>query len=83
MPITRAPDGKLTGFATTWHLPQAYEAEEYQQFIPENGPTEWDRELAEHILKQAGINISHPCEQGIHHCQEKENHTKKARGFCR
>jgi hypothetical protein len=81
MPITRAPDGTFTGFAKTWHLPHSHEAEEYQQFIPENGPTQWDREKAEYVLKQAGINISCPCEQGIHHCQE--NQTKKARGFCR
>ena len=83
MPITRATDGTFIGFAETWNLPHSREAEEYQQFIPENGQTEWDRELAEHVLEQAGINISRPCEQGIHACQENENHTKKARGFCR
>jgi hypothetical protein len=82
MPMIRMPDGKFIGFAKTWHLPHSKEAEKYQQFIPAKEPTEFDREMAEEFPKKAGINISSPCEQGIHKYQEKDR-KNKAKGYSR
>jgi hypothetical protein len=83
MPIMRMPDGKFIGFSDTWHLPHSREVEKYQQYLPKNGPSEWDRENAEYVLKHAGISISSPCEQGMHEHQENENPKKRARGLFR